>query len=55
MLDAFLLWAQDNAVVCTLAAIKVADVITKATPTKKDDFVVDVIWGVIRKVFPGAK
>lgn len=35
--------------VIVLASLKVLDVIVKATPTDKDDFVVDVILRAIRK------
>lgn len=37
--------------VFVLAALKALDVIVKATPTTKDDFVVDVLGGILRKFF----
>jgi hypothetical protein len=40
-----------NKEVVGLAALYVADKIVKATPTDKDDFVLDIVVGTIKRLF----
>ncbi len=53
-MNTVLQWLADNWVM-VVAGMYVADKVTKITPTKYDDFVVDVLKDVLKKLIPSKK